>query len=115
MRVRSTRGTQRLLGVGLVLGLLAAACAGPAGRDAGTGGGGVSTSGFARLVGPADPAERVDFALVLRMARERALDRSLTSVNDPSSPSFGHFVTPAEYGRRSREYQLLLVDGLHDR
>jgi len=59
-----------------------------------------AASGPDRLVGPTDPARRVEVSLVLRMRAAAAAQRVAAAVNDPSSPDYRRFVDPAEIGRR---------------
>jgi subtilase family serine protease len=104
-RLRSLR---LLCAMVVVPAVLAAACSGqPSAPRARSGSGAgehpaasAAPEGFARLVGPADPAARVEFSAVLQMAHEDALQRFLDGVNDPASPSYRHFLDAAAFGRR---------------
>jgi subtilase family serine protease len=93
-----------------LLALVAAACsAGSApsgagsntrdGRDPVRRSAGPGPSGFARLLGPADPRGRLQFSVVLRTPR-RALERFLDGVSDPASPLYRHFLDADAFGRR---------------
>ncbi len=51
-------------------------------------------------LGPVDPAERVDFDLVLADRDPAAFDRFLADLSDPTSPDYRHFLTPEGIGAR---------------
>ncbi len=55
---------------------------------------------YGRYVGPTDRDSPVAFSLVLRLPRERALDRFLAAVSDPTSPRYGRFLDARAFGRR---------------
>jgi kumamolisin len=59
-----------------------------------------ATHRFARLLGPARAGERVEFSVVLRVPRERALHRFLDGVNDPRSPLYRRYLDARAFGRR---------------
>lgn len=95
----STRGLCRLaaLGAALAVGAVAALLIAPAS------GVGSAASTPQREVAPAGhplaPATPVDFDLVLRL-RERALARYADGLFAASSPLYGHYLSPAQFGRR---------------
>lgn len=51
-------------------------------------------------IGPASPDRPLALTLVLRGRSAAALDRALASLADLASPSYRHFLSPAEYARR---------------
>jgi kumamolisin len=53
-----------------------------------------------RLLGTAAATQGVDFTLVLRLPRQRQLDRFLRDVSDPSSPRYRRFISASQFGRR---------------
>jgi subtilase family serine protease len=53
-----------------------------------------------RPAGPTDPRAPIAFSLVLRPRHPAALRRFVRELDDPSSPGYGHFVSPAAFGRR---------------
>ncbi len=80
-------------------------------HGAGIGSGGPSTepSGFGgrtagagarRFVGETDHGTVIDFSVVLRLERPRAMQRFLEEVSDPSSPMYGKYLEAGEFGRR---------------
>jgi kumamolisin len=109
MRPPRTR-TRALVGAA-ALAVLAAACSpgpasgwgdskGPLSRSSGEGspiGGHVR---FSRFVGPADPAQRMEFSVVLKVPRQAALDRYMEGISDPASPLYRHFLDANDFGRR---------------
>jgi kumamolisin len=54
----------------------------------------------ARPQGELAPSRRIQLALPLRLRGSSALNRLLAGQYSPSSPSYHHFLTPAEFGRR---------------
>jgi subtilase family serine protease len=84
--------TLRLLAVILAAAGAAAGAAG-GGNDAG------SPAGTAPAGTALAATDRVHFDLVLRL-REQALRRYLDGLYDPSSPLYGHYLHPADIGRR---------------
>lgn len=95
----STRGLCRLaaLGAALAVGAVAALLIAPAsgvGSAAST-----PQRAVARAGHPLAPATPVDFDLVLRL-RERALARYADGLFAASSPLYGHYLSPAQFGRR---------------
>ena len=51
-------------------------------------------------LGPASPDRPLAITLVLRGRSSAELDRTLAGLSDPASPSYRHFLSPAEYARR---------------
>lgn len=56
--------------------------------------------GTARTFRPSDPAEVVDFSLVLRMPGAREMDRYLAALHDPAAPEYRQFLDAAAIGER---------------
>jgi kumamolisin len=54
----------------------------------------------ARPQGALAPSRRIQLALPLRLRGSGALNRLLAGQYSPGSPSYRHFLTPAEFGRR---------------
>jgi subtilase family serine protease len=52
------------------------------------------------LAAPEPASARVDVALVLRGRHQAALHRFVAAVSEPGSPSYRHFLTPAQYAAR---------------
>jgi subtilase family serine protease len=111
--------SRRILAFALTAGLLAAACSsaapppahrGDPGRHArpaipSVGGGpgslgGGPAGGRGRFVGETDHAKVMDFSVVLRLPHRAEMRRFLQDVGDPSSPSYRHFLSAEEFGRR---------------
>jgi kumamolisin len=106
----SRNGYRTLAGAALVMVLVAACPSGgtPISRGsndapARSQGGGDRAGGpmrFSRFLGPADPAQRMQFSVVLKVPRQAALERYVSGVNDPTSPLYRHFLDAGSFGRR---------------
>jgi subtilase family serine protease len=98
--MRRTNFVRTLVGVGAVA-LLAATLAAPALAS-----GSVSVAGRptwatgARLVGHASRTQRVDLAMVLGFRDPAGLDALTAAVSNPRSPSYGQYLTPAQFHAR---------------
>ncbi|MFI5271784.1 MAG: protease pro-enzyme activation domain-containing protein [Ktedonobacterales bacterium] len=51
-------------------------------------------------LGPTDPAQTISISVVLRGQAPGALDATLAAVSDPRSPSYHHYLSPAEYAQQ---------------
>ncbi len=104
--------SRRILALAVTAGLLAGACTASPGspradrtapRGAARPGGGLgggSQHGGGRFVRETDRSKVLDFSVVLRLAHQAAMRRFLHDLNDPTSPSYRRFLSPAEFGRR---------------
>jgi subtilase family serine protease len=52
------------------------------------------------LLGAAAATQPVDFTLVLRLPRQRQLERFLHDIADPSSPRYRRFISATQFGKR---------------
>jgi subtilase family serine protease len=52
------------------------------------------------LLGPTGPGRVIDISLLLAGQNQTALTETLAAIDDPSSPSYHHYLTPAEYAKR---------------
>src|SRR5690349_6093501 len=69
-------------------------------RSASTNPSGATSKHGMTALGPASPDRPLAVTLVLRGRSAAELDRTLAGLDDPSSPSYRHFLSPAEYARR---------------
>jgi subtilase family serine protease len=53
-----------------------------------------------RAVGPAPAGEPIQFTLLLRLPGEARLQKALAAIENPRSPSFHHYIKPADFGAR---------------
>jgi subtilase family serine protease len=79
-----------LAGILLLLAILAAHTALPAGSPAAT----------ARVLGPAAPNRVIGVSLILRLPHERSLERFLGASSRPGSPSYRQTLSPSAFGVR---------------
>jgi hypothetical protein len=56
--------------------------------------------GVSRSLGALDPRRQIKLALPLALPSASALDRFVAGQYDPGSPSYHHFLSPREFGRR---------------
>jgi subtilase family serine protease len=104
MAVRSTRRLTAVTGVGVLLafGLSGAAAASVGGHSSGTVITGVrpSWATSARDIGAAAASNRVSLRVWLSLRDPGAVARLVKSVANPSSPLYGHYLTPAQFNAR---------------
>ena len=60
-------------------------------------GGGAPELAFARMIGPMPAGRTLSFNIALAYPNPAAVHRFVEAVNDPSSPAYGHFLTPAQF------------------
>jgi subtilase family serine protease len=51
-------------------------------------------------LGPTDPGRVIDISVLLAGQNQAALAETLAAIDDPNSPSYLHYLTPAEYAQR---------------
>ena len=87
--------------VALLLGATVLACRGPAGPpSSGARQANAGVAAAAEVIGPTDPAEPIDFSLVLRLPGADDLDRYLAALHDPAAPQYRRFLDAAAFGER---------------
>ncbi|HEX3272046.1 MAG TPA: protease pro-enzyme activation domain-containing protein, partial [Ktedonobacterales bacterium] len=51
-------------------------------------------------IGPTDPRRAISLSISMATASDAEINRALAAIEDPNSPDYHHYLTPAEYAQR---------------